>query len=168
MSPLQLLHSFLKAQSTRTSISNELVIAFSETDITDLALNKVIEISSAGLLEVKTECQAVINLLSTRINESRSAAADNATTASTRNIMMTTNEIRDVEKMREECTAIERLEKERIAEELKRLQLMRIAKLSDLAEEEVKHGQGSEAACMVEQRRKVQSIKSAMEISQKK
>lgn len=171
MTPLQLLQSFLKAQSTRSQISNELQIAFYESAITDAALQRVIEISSSGLLEVKNECQAVINLLSTRVND---------TTTTMISASSQTNGLDDgdsviIKRMISECKAIEALEKERIGEELKRLQLFRIGKLNDMAMEEqqqsVQEAQEEEestAACIVEQRQKVASIKSALETSQKK
>lgn len=149
MSPLQLLQAYLKAQATRSGISNELVTAFSEPDITDAALQKVIEISSSGLLEVRAECEAVITLLSTRSDE-----------------MQESNESTAVRRMANECIAIERLEKDRISEETKRLQLLRIRRLNELAEDE--NTQESTAACMVEQHQNLANIKSATEISQRK
>lgn len=149
MTPLQLLQAYLKAQATRSAISNELVTAFSESDITDAALQKVIEISSSGLLEVRAECEAVITLLSKRADDLQDAENANA-----------------VRRMANECTAIERLEKERISEETKRLQLLRIGKLNELAESE--DNQNSTAACMVEQRQQLANIRSATETSLRK
>lgn len=146
MTPLQLLQAYLKAQATRSGISNELVNAFSEKDITDAALQKVIEISSAGLLEVRSECEAVITLLAKRADESQDSA-----------------HAANVRRMANECTGIEKLEKDRIAEETKRLQLLRIGRLNELDEGE--DFQESSAACMVEQRQKLSSIKSALETS---
>lgn len=178
MTPLQLLQSFLKAQSTRSQISNELQIAFNESAITDAALQKVIEISSSGLLQVKNECQAVINLLSTRVMNDTATMMTSASSSSQSN----DNGIDDddssvIKRMISECKAIEVLEKDRIAEELRRLQLFRIGKLNDMAMEEQQQqtnglqGQEEEstaAACIVEQRQKVASIKSALETSQRK
>lgn len=149
MTPVQLLQAYLKAQATRSGISNELVTAFSESDITDAALSKVIEISSSGLLEIRAECEAVITLLSSRAEEIQGLSAASA-----------------VRQMTNECTEIERLEKERISEETKRLQLLRIGRLNELAESEIV--QDSNAACMVEQRQKLANIKSATETSQRK
>jgi hypothetical protein len=156
LSPLELFQSFLKAQSTRSAISNELVAAFSETNITDAVLQKVIEISSVGLFEVKNECEAIITLLVKKTDSHNGDAPPVDAQA--------------IKQLTDASKAIEQIEKERVAEETKRLQLLRIATLNKLLEEEQDDAISKEsmAACMVEQRQKLENIKAASEISQRK
>ncbi|CAD6577180.1 MAG: hypothetical protein CYPHOPRED_000183 [Cyphobasidiales sp. Tagirdzhanova-0007] len=97
---LPLLRSFMLAQATRTSISNELDIALNEADITDAALARVIQISSMGLLEVKAETEFIIETLSNGSEE------------------------------RKLCERIEGIEKERLSEATRKQQLQRIFKIS--------------------------------------
>ena len=61
---LSRLQRFLILQSTRTSIAHELESAFGEQPtITDEALNRVIQLSSIGLLEVKNEVAEILAIL---------------------------------------------------------------------------------------------------------
>lgn len=101
-SPLSLLQRFLILQQTRAAISNELTGAFNEQGISDAALNKVVEISSIGLLEVRQEVQEIID------NLARS---------------------QDVLAERSAMKSIEELEKKRITELTRAHQLRRIRSL---------------------------------------
>lgn len=101
---LDLLQRFLKLQSTRVSISAELTSAFEEPHITDAALDRVIQISSLGLLEVKNEVAEILaELEQNRANDAR-------------------EEIFSIKE-------VERLEGRRLEEVVKGLQLQRVTVL---------------------------------------
>jgi len=101
-SVLSLLQGFLREQETRTAIVNELQGAFDEAGITDQALARVVEISGAGLLEVKAKIDAVIDGL-----QARGATAEKRL-----------------------CLDVEHKEKERITEATRRQQIQRIIALN--------------------------------------
>lgn len=110
---LKLLQQYTRAQETRTGINIELSKAFDEEDISDPALQKVVEISSIGLLEVKGEGLDIIaklEALAGQAGEAKEAAKT--------------------------CRAIEALEKERLTESTRGQQLKRIQKLSRTDQDE--------------------------------
>ena len=98
---LSRLQAFMRVQATRTSIANELDIAFSEVGITDAALARVIQVSSMGLLEIKAEVEGIVESLPVGSEE------------------------------RKLCTDVERIEKDRLTEATRKQQLQRILKLSE-------------------------------------
>ena len=110
-SPLSLLQRFLILQQTRAAISNELTGAFNEQGISDAALNKVVEISSIGLLEVRQEVQEIIDKLALTCPEN--AVAE-----------------------RSAMKSIEELEKKRITELTRAHQLRRIRSLLESGEKD--------------------------------
>lgn len=101
-SVLSLLQGFLREQETRTAIVNELQTAFDEAGISDQALARVVEISGAGLLEIKAKIDAILESL-----QARGA----------------TNE-------KQLCLDVEHKEKERITEATRRQQIQRIIALN--------------------------------------
>ena len=100
---LSLLRRFLQLQETRVALSNELTSAFDESHITDAALDRVIQISSLGLLEVKNEVSEIQAELEQRTDETRE----------------------EVFCIKE----VERVESRRLEELIKGLQLKRVATL---------------------------------------
>lgn len=98
-----LLRRFLQLQETRVALSNELTSAFDEPHITDAALDRVIQISSLGLLEVKNEVSEIQAELEQRTDETRE----------------------EVFCIKE----VERVESRRLEELIKGLQLKRVATL---------------------------------------
>ena len=111
-SPLSLLQRFLILQQTRAAISNELTGAFNEQGISDAALNKVVEISSIGFLDVRQEVQEIIDKLA-REHYSQDVLAE-------------------VSAMK----SIEELEKKRITELTRAHQLRRIRSLLESGEKD--------------------------------
>lgn len=103
---LSRLQRLLILQATRTSIAHELEAAFDEQPtITDEALNRVIQISSVGLLEVKGEMAEILSTL----------------------------EAQHGNECKEEIFCIkevERLEKQRLEESIKGLQVGRLASIT--------------------------------------
>jgi hypothetical protein len=100
------LQRFLILQATRTSIAHELESAFAEQPtITDEALNRVVQLSSIGLLEVKGEVTEILAIL----------------------------EAKHGNECKEEIFCIkevERLENERIKESIKGLQVGRVGNVN--------------------------------------
>jgi len=111
MTNLALLQGFLKAQQTRTSISHELSDAFHEHGITDEALNKVVHISSIGLLEIRTEVEEIL----VRLRQQQTQGVADA----------------DVQAAIRSIVRIEELEKDRIQAMVLQLQMERILKLRE-------------------------------------
>lgn len=117
---LSLLTTFSRNQSTRTSLSHELVSAFSELGITDEALTKVVQVASMGLLEVRAENEAVIDTLASLSNTTVAEAATAVVAGSFEGERQTAREMLSV------CREVERLEKERLREQTQSLQVMRM------------------------------------------
>lgn len=124
---LSLLQAFLKAQQTRTSISHELEEAFEEQGITDQALNKVIQISSIGLLEIRNEVQGLIDALTGSTGGTEDGApATTATAAAVPSSGSTVSNdiLRSIQR-------VEELEKERIHASVVHLQMKRMLRLRE-------------------------------------